>query len=193
MTAKKTSKKQSIVIAFMQCVVEQGLSNSSMGEIASKIGIDRSSLYYYFKSRDDLIDALVQYVVEQYIDRLSLALSSFTTQAERAGQLINHLFGSGFHQPDFSSVIDELAALGNREKHISAQVKLIYQAMELAIIKEIDISYPNAAVEHRRWVSYAINQLAEGCTVLTSYGFGSERLDAGRKAAECIIATLATE
>jgi AcrR family transcriptional regulator len=190
MTAKKTSKKKLIVQAFMQCVIEQGLNNSSMSEIAAKIGIDRSSLYYYFKSKEQLIDALVEDVVEQYIEQFNNSLSAFTSHSERAHQLIEHLFGGGFHQPDLSQVIDELATLGNREKYIIVHVKSIYQAVETAIVKEIELAYPVADPEDRRWVAYALNQLAEGCSVFTSYGFNEKRLQAGYKAAHCILATL---
>lgn len=193
MTAKKSSKKQLIVQAFMQCVVEQGLSNSSMSEIAAKIGIDRSSLYYYFKSRELLIDALIEHVVEQYVEQFNRSLSAFTSHTERALQLVEHLFGGAFHQPDLSQVIDELATLGYREKHINIQVKSIYQAVEAAVVKEIEFAYPNAEPEHRLWVAYAINQLAEGCSVFTSYGFNDKHLQAGHKAAHCILATLSDE
>ncbi|NIE72947.1 TetR/AcrR family transcriptional regulator [Pantoea sp. Ap-967] len=187
MTVKKTNKKQSIIETFMNCVIEQGLNNSSMAEIASKVGIDRSSLYYYFKSREELIDALVQFVVDQYIDQFSRSLSAYTNHQHRAEQLVEHLFGGRFHQPGLSQVIDELAVLANREKHINAQVKSIYQAVELAILREVDQAFPDADPEKRRWAAYALNQLAEGCSVFTSYGFSSDRLEAGRLAAQCIL------
>lgn len=190
MAGKKPKKRELIIEAFFQSVIEQGLASSSMGDIAIKVGIDRSSLYYYFKSREELIDALTEYVVEQYLNQFHSALSSLTNSHERAMQLLEHLFGGKFHQPKLARVIDELSTAGNQEKHIAVHVKMIYMSIETAIVKELELGFPDAEPETRKSIAYAIHQLAEGCSVLTALGFSPNRLEAGKFAALQLLAVL---
>lgn len=54
LTNKAGGTKQKIVLAAKAIFAEHGFEASSMSRIASKAGIDKSSLYYFFKSKEDL-------------------------------------------------------------------------------------------------------------------------------------------
>ncbi|MFK0033719.1 TetR/AcrR family transcriptional regulator [Pseudomonas monteilii] len=192
MGPKRSKKRDKIVEAFLQSVVESGLASSSMAEVASRVGIDRSSLYHYFKSREELIDALTEFVVEHYIASFNSKLSTIVNGPERAHQLVEHLFG-GFHQPKLSRVFDELCTAGHQEKHIAVQVKMIYMAIETAILKEIDLGFPDASPEKRQMIGYALCQLAEGSSVMASLGFNVSRMMAGKEAALHLLRVLESE
>lgn len=182
-------KREQIVRAFIECVLQLGLERASMGEVGAKIGVDRSTLYYYFGTKDDLIDEAARYLAEQYVGHLHAAIARFSTAA-RAHQLVEHLFGAEFHQPDFSNLIDELSAAGNRDKAIQRRLITIYRAVEAAIVQEMDSSYPSVSMKARREAAYAIHQLAEGCSVFTAMGFGVDRRQAGRNAAMRVLEDL---
>ena len=175
----KTSKKkrEQIIHAFMQAVLELGLEKASMGEVAARTGLDRSSIHYYFRHRDELLSEAAQLVTQHYVDRLHAAVASFSAQ-DRARQLVEHLLGGAMHQPDLSQLIDELSVAGNRNKAINRLVAGIYRALEKVMLTEIDAAYPDAPAKKRREVGYVLSQLSEGCSVFTSLGFGADRLKA---------------
>jgi len=55
---KDENKIEHIFTATLKLVKEKGLAGITMGEIASAAGIATGTLYIYFKSKDDLINAL---------------------------------------------------------------------------------------------------------------------------------------
>lgn len=172
-------KRAEIVAAFMDSVRELGLERASMGEVGRKIGLDRSSLYYYFKTKQELIEESARHLAAGYLEQLEAAIARFSA-LERARQLVEHTFGPSFHQPKFAAVMDEFNATSNRDKAVEKSVAGIYRSYESAIVREIDTSYPDADQKDRRDVAYAISQLAEGASVFQTLGFGTDRRLAAR-------------
>jgi AcrR family transcriptional regulator len=53
----------------LQLFAEQGYEKTSLREIAERLGVTKAALYYYFKSKEDIVRSLVEdYVAE--LDRL---------------------------------------------------------------------------------------------------------------------------
>jgi len=57
MMAGKTDKKEAIVNAMLDLVVERGFHNSPMSLLAERSGASPGVIYHYFPSKDDLIHA----------------------------------------------------------------------------------------------------------------------------------------
>jgi AcrR family transcriptional regulator len=186
------SKRAEIVVVFMDCVRELGLERASMGEVGEKIGMDRSSLYYYFKTKQELIEEAAKFLANGYVEQLHSAIARFTS-TERARELVEYVFGPGFHQPKFATVMDEFNAASNRDKAIERSVAGIYRAYEDAIIQELEISYPAVPAKARRELAYTLNQLAEGVTVFSTLGFPPDRRLAARSLALRLLNELAEE
>ena len=50
---------------------EKGFDNTSTNDILEKIGIARGTLYYHFKSKEDILDAMIERMTEQLLARAS--------------------------------------------------------------------------------------------------------------------------
>ncbi|MFC4099953.1 TetR/AcrR family transcriptional regulator [Paenibacillus xanthanilyticus] len=59
-------KKQQIIRAAIQCFSEKGYRGTSIQDIADVLGIAKGSLYFYFKSKSDLL----QFIIKDYLDRI---------------------------------------------------------------------------------------------------------------------------
>jgi len=55
-----TAKRRQIVKGARTVFLEQGFDAASMGEIARVAGVSKGTLYVYFKSKEDLFEAIVQ-------------------------------------------------------------------------------------------------------------------------------------
>ena len=66
-----------ILIKSAQIISTLGLENYSMQKLASELGINKASLYHYYKSKEAIIDAMHEYY-------------------HGLGDLINALAGAGF-------------------------------------------------------------------------------------------------
>jgi len=58
-TGKKSATERAMVAAIT-CFCQVGISNSSMEDIATEAGMARSTLYRYFKDKDELIIAVME-------------------------------------------------------------------------------------------------------------------------------------
>lgn len=59
-------KKDLIADAAADLFLEKGVENVTLAEIAAQVGYSKSSLYSYFKSRDDIITYLVDLAGEEF-------------------------------------------------------------------------------------------------------------------------------
>lgn len=175
-------KKAQIVAAFCDCAVEVGIEKASMGEVAARVGIDRSTMHYYFPARDGLVAEAMRQVTRHYVERMDAAVARLD-QRDRARSLIELLFGPSFHDTRRSNLLDELSALGNRSPFFLEQVKTVYRDIDATIIEVFDESFPNCPEKDRRTVAYAISQLAEGTSVFVGLGFSKSRRLAARQVA----------
>ena len=54
------SKREQILDALNELLRSQDLNNISVSDIAQKAGIGKGSIYYYFESKDAIVDALIE-------------------------------------------------------------------------------------------------------------------------------------
>ena len=81
-----SQKSEKILDALQQLLEEKSIQHISVSEIASKAGIGKGSIYYYFPSKDAIVDALIE---RNYAQPLQTAknlasqtkVSSFTRMA----------------------------------------------------------------------------------------------------------------
>lgn len=71
---KKSTK---ILDALQQLLEKKNIQNISVSEIADKAGIGKGSIYYYFPSKDAIVDALIRRNYEQPL-QIAKTLSSQT-------------------------------------------------------------------------------------------------------------------
>ncbi|EPB9885865.1 TetR/AcrR family transcriptional regulator [Yersinia enterocolitica] len=56
---KKTETYHKLITAAAACFAEKGFSATSVREISTRAGISQGAMYTYFKSKDDLIKAII--------------------------------------------------------------------------------------------------------------------------------------
>ena len=83
---KKTEKYHQILDALEELLDRKDIKSISVSEIAQKAGMGKGSIYYYFPSKDAILDALVERNYEQPLETAkSLAkqtdISPFTRMA----------------------------------------------------------------------------------------------------------------
>ena len=58
-------KSERIIDALQELLTEKNIQHISVSEIASKAGIGKGSIYYYYPSKDAIVDALIKRSYEQ--------------------------------------------------------------------------------------------------------------------------------
>ena len=63
-TRDAVARKNEILDVAAELFVLKGYDKTSTGDILEKTGIARGTLYYHFKSKEELLDALVDRIVD---------------------------------------------------------------------------------------------------------------------------------
>jgi AcrR family transcriptional regulator len=85
-STKEDLMQQQILSAAKRLFQVYGLAKVTMDDVAKAIGKGRSSLYYYYKSKDEIFDAVVMIEISEMITAMTQAVSkaSGTEQKLRA-------------------------------------------------------------------------------------------------------------
>jgi AcrR family transcriptional regulator len=75
----------------LQLFAEQGYEKTSLREIAERLGVTKAALYYYFKSKEDIVRSLVEDYVAELDGLISWAKAQPRTPETRAEIVTRYL------------------------------------------------------------------------------------------------------
>ncbi len=81
----KEEAKEKIIQSAIAVFSEKGYRQTTMEDIAKKVGVSRGALYLYFKSKDDLLYAIIQ--------RWDQTMKSFLPNADAGKEIQKNLQG----------------------------------------------------------------------------------------------------
>jgi AcrR family transcriptional regulator len=87
---KEDAIQQQILGAAKRLFQVHGLHKVTMDDVAKAIGMGRSSLYYYYKSKDEILDAVINIDIREMLSAISIAVK----KAKTAEQQIHAFFFS---------------------------------------------------------------------------------------------------
>lgn len=73
------NRKEEIVLITLELAAEKGLANVSMSMIADKIGIKKPSLYKHFASKEEIVEAMYEYLRRQVKEKANIKLIDYST------------------------------------------------------------------------------------------------------------------
>lgn len=73
---KATEKRQRILEAAKMCFTQFGFEKTTLEDIGKKLGLNKSSLYYYFKNKEEIFTAVVVRQAESIVEDLQKEFSN---------------------------------------------------------------------------------------------------------------------
>ena len=73
------NRKEEIVLITLELAAEKGLANVSMSMIADKIGIKKPSLYKHFDSKEEIVEAMYEYLRRQAKEKANIKPIDYST------------------------------------------------------------------------------------------------------------------
>jgi AcrR family transcriptional regulator len=182
-------RRRQIVEAFLECVAEEGMRRATIVAVANRLGLDRTTIHHYFRTREELVGAAMEQVIASYRRGADAALLE-TAPKERASALLDHLFGAGFNDPTLAAVLLEFSVVARTDAKTMRQLRRAYRAFEDAVLGELEKCYSRTPARDLRRIAYAIVQLSEGSSAFREMGFASDRSAAARGAARSLLREL---
>jgi AcrR family transcriptional regulator len=131
MTTKKTSKRNLLLSAANQVVLEQGAAQLTLDAVATDAGVSKGGLLYHFPSKDALIAGMIQHSIESFERRLE---EVYTSLPDGHGRWLRAFVEASFEDDDISSNVFTamLTAVANRPDLLQPLQSRLNQWMEKA-------------------------------------------------------------
>ncbi|MDY5021473.1 MAG: TetR/AcrR family transcriptional regulator [Blautia sp.] len=108
-----------------------GYDNTSTNDILAEIGIARGTLYYHFKNKEDILDAMIARILDETIRRAeNIALDESVPVLER---LTKTVLAANVDTKTGSMILEQVHKPQNALMHAKMQEKLLSQLVPLFV------------------------------------------------------------
>jgi AcrR family transcriptional regulator len=122
--APTDGRRRELVLAAYQLIAQSGLEELRTRDIAAKVGINISTLHYYFETKEDLIAAVVDHMTE-----LFRTLRAPLAPGASALEELRHAFVTQAYrrrvEPWLELVVQEMMLRARRDEKVRARLELM--------------------------------------------------------------------
>ena len=181
-TGKGQERRQEILHASTELLIEEGYARFSTRQVAERLGLRLSNVQYYFPSRESLLEALLEGV---------LASATAELRRQRIENDLESLvrFVLDGQTPDACLLFLELWALAARDAGARQAVDRFYQAYSKEIEALIGESAPSMKPAERKRRATMVMALLEGVSLLRRHAEPTDKELQGAlvRAVRCIV------
>ncbi|MBB6498389.1 TetR family transcriptional regulator [Pedobacter cryoconitis] len=131
----KDVRQLEIIKAFYKLAKKEGYENSSIAKIANEMGVNPTLIIHYFKTKENLTYALIDYILDRYLLIYSIKEKGMLSDLHKT---IEALFSKKWNLLFDDGLFYAFYALAFRDKKIKAKYKIILDSLRntLALIIE---------------------------------------------------------
>jgi len=115
------SKREQIISAADQLFYQNGFEHTSFAHIAEAVNISRGNFYYHFKTKDDILDAVINRRLKNTQTMLDQWVSEADSPAERIASFINILLMNQANILQFGCPVGTLTTELSKLDHLALQ------------------------------------------------------------------------
>jgi AcrR family transcriptional regulator len=182
-------RRTQILDACEEMVLEEGLASASLARVAGRVGLDRTTLHHYFRTRAELLGGLVERIVDGYLAEVREVQAQRGSSADVA-EVLDFLLSPDFACPHYDRLVDEMSAASYEDAEVRKQLRRLYATLEEFTISLLSKAVPDGTTESVRETAYTIYALIEGAYLLRALGFPDDRLRAARRTAHRLVEQL---
>ena len=186
-------RRNEILDVAEKLFVEKGFDAASTNDILAVIGIARGTLYYHFKSKEEILDAIIERIVDRTVGKAKDIASDKSIPTLK--RLTMALMALNLDDGKSSFVIDEIHKPQNALMHQKSQemISLKINPIITGIVKDgikeglFNTDYPEEAVEMAMLYSGitfdGLNEMEteERIKKITGFVYNTERLLGAKK------------
>ena len=160
-SATYQKRRKEITDAAVQVFNRLGYKGASLSAVASELGVDRATLYYYFSSKEQLFDEIVRTVLETNDTLARRIANSSADPARKLRELIVALMVSyAEHYPLlFIYIREDLAHVSDRRSGWSQHMRGLNRSIEDSLIAIIEQGHRSGSLRNigsARTIAYGI-------------------------------------
>ena len=128
-------QQQGIIDTASELFQKFGLKKTTMEEIASGAGMGKSSLYYYFKSKEDVYKSVLLNEFEHFKDLITSELLMYGSPKQSISVYIKLVYSHIFNFPNLKAILLKTDPSSLDEP--SLNMIQVFEAWELTVIQEM--------------------------------------------------------
>ncbi|MEM8542741.1 MAG: TetR/AcrR family transcriptional regulator [Cyanobacteria bacterium P01_H01_bin.119] len=183
-------RREDILNAFEQCILERGIDGTSFQHIAQVLGMDRKMISHYFKNREALVDAMIKRIVDGFDLRMSEALVNLERPVG-VMELVDIFCG----QQDAAILrIDilwtEILAYATRSEAVRDRIQQSYEKMFWTVGEALKREYPNVPEKQLQIATYTVTTLLDRSPTFEWLGVTGSPIKSARAAIAKVLESL---
>lgn len=129
-------RKPSILRAFYHVIEGEGFENASVAKVAKRAGVHPSLIIHYFGTKERMVLALVDDVLQTY-GVLIRKLPKSGQPQERLDRLLTLIWSREWHEAASFGVVFSFLALSQRDEAVMARVQNLYDHFRSYLARQI--------------------------------------------------------
>ena len=142
----KNQRTKEILDAFERCIIESGIANTSLEQIADEAQMKRSILRHYIGNKEDLVIALGERWYRQTAEEWAVFIETLEGKKNRVEKVLNNLFtiwGPEYQQS--LAVGEALFSEAKRQPSLKALLTEWLDSFAESLAYELLLEYPSAS------------------------------------------------
>ena len=167
---KGISRLISILNAAREVFIEAGYATLTMRKVAARAGISIGNLNYYYRTKEDLLRDLLEYVINDYLEEFARRRLIAGHSPEKQLLAVLTFWIEDLGTPETTVFFPELWALGNHDPHIAELVDDLYAKARQPLNELIPQINPTLTKKEAEQIALYMCAAMEGLTVFVGNG-----------------------
>lgn len=146
-------RKSELIEAAETLFREEGYRQTSVSDIVRRVGVAQGTFYYYFKSKDDILDAVVDHYIESYRKALEWLLAREDIDACRKIEMVaNTALAMHKYDPRLAEFLHAEENLATHQRYMIKSIGIVIPLIT-SIVEQgkaagiFNVRYPRESVE----------------------------------------------
>ena len=169
----RTLQEQRILDAALRVMAKYSISGTRMHLIAEEAGMAASNLHYHFKTKHDLLLALLAEIQDRFDqERSGLMLQETHSLRERLAVFFEQKKALILEQPRYDKVQFDFWLLGQSDETVKQDFRRSFDHWRGHLVESMLEFYPQMEAEYARDLSYTLISLMMGASMQYLNGDG---------------------
>ncbi|NEQ47191.1 MAG: TetR/AcrR family transcriptional regulator [Leptolyngbya sp. SIOISBB] len=182
-------RREDILDAFEQCILERGIEGSSFQNIAQVLGMDRKIISHYFGNREALVDAMTQRIVDAFDSRMHEALVNLAPSAGFMA-LVDAFYGAEEATERTEILWTEIVAYATRSESVRDRLRQSYDKLFEGVGEILKREYPQASENQLQTAVYIVGTLLDRSPALEWIGVKGSPIKSAKVAIAKVLESL---
>jgi AcrR family transcriptional regulator len=155
------ARRQAILAAAIGVFAQHGLDAATTDDIARAAGLSKGGLYWHFKSKDDILAAILIQLFDQELDVLQQLIIAEGTVSSRVRQMIVHGVATVQQIEALLPVMLEFYALAARKSDVRQFLQKYYQRYHQLLTQLFEQGFARGEFHHGTAEAAAITLIGQ--------------------------------